>query len=97
MVEVVLARCDFMRRQGGGEALRRAFAEGREALAAADAKFCDPALRLPAYEAHCELQLGGGPEAARAVWENALKGESGTRGAPRGSGPLCLCLPVTTK
>eukprot|EP00873_Tetraselmis_striata_P018787 jgi/Tetstr1/439051/TSEL_027542.t1 len=77
VVEVVLARCDFLRRQGGGEALRRAFAEGREALAAADAKFCDPALRLPAYEAHCELQLGGGPEAARAVWENALKGESG--------------------
>lgn len=82
MLEVVLARCDFLRRRGEAEPLRAAFQQGREALAAADAKFVDAALRLPAYQAHCELQLGGGPEAARAVWEDALKGEAGAGPLP---------------
>eukprot|EP00193_Tetraselmis_chui_P021607 CAMPEP_0177787056 /NCGR_PEP_ID=MMETSP0491_2-20121128/21264_1 /TAXON_ID=63592 /ORGANISM="Tetraselmis chuii, Strain PLY429" /LENGTH=855 /DNA_ID=CAMNT_0019308331 /DNA_START=131 /DNA_END=2698 /DNA_ORIENTATION=- len=76
-LEVVLARCDFLRRQGSVEALRSAFKTGQEKVSAVDAKFCDPQLRLLAYQAHCELQMGGGVEAARAVWEEALKAETG--------------------
>jgi hypothetical protein len=102
-LEVVLARCDFLRRQGSVEALRSAFKTGQEKVSAVDAKFCDPQLRLPAYQAHCELQMGSGVEAARAVWEEALKAETGTDVAhsvveinrsARARARVCVCVCV---
>ena len=69
-------------------ALAAAFDDAESALAAASAPraWTDPAVRLPAYRAACELALGG-TAAAVAAWESALKGGGGGGG---GSAPASV-------
>lgn len=57
--------------------LREVFAEGTSKLLALNPEHCDPELRLPAYHAHCEIEVAGDLAAARAVWESALKASTG--------------------
>mmetsp|Transcript_8272 Transcript_8272/g.19831 ORF Transcript_8272/g.19831 Transcript_8272/m.19831 type:complete len:469 (-) Transcript_8272:1656-3062(-) len=78
-IAVILARCDSLRRQGKESMprLREVFKEGQEKLLALNPEHCDPDLRIPAYQAHCEMEVAGDIEAARAVWEGALKASTG--------------------
>ena len=91
-VEVVLARADAHRRCAAAAAatnaptapaaraaLAAAFEVGEAALVAFSSPhpWRDPGVRLPAYWAACELALGG-PAAAVAAWEAALKGGPGS-------------------
>ena len=76
-VQVVMARVDAKRRQAEGPdgmgALREAFAAAEGLMQSYFPGYLDPGLRITAYRADCELRLGKDIEAARSVWEAAMK------------------------
>ncbi|KAF5828241.1 hypothetical protein DUNSADRAFT_17991 [Dunaliella salina] len=55
------------------EELRAAFAEAAASLAAYWPSYQDRLLRLPSYQAHCEVHVLKDLAAARKVWEDTLK------------------------
>lgn len=72
-----MARVDAVRRQvtspDGISALREAFAAAASLMQSYFPGFLDPALRITAYRADCEVRLGNDIKAARSIWEAALK------------------------
>ena len=73
-----MARVDAIRRQVGSQAatidnLREAFSAAESLMQSYFPDFKDPALRIPAYRAECEVRLGKDMNAARGVWEATLK------------------------
>ena len=77
-IQVVMARVDAIRRQveakaAGMSSLREAFSAAESLMQSYFPGFVDPALRIPAYRADCEVRLGQDIKAARSVWEAALK------------------------
>ncbi len=76
--QVILARVDAIRRQvengtEGMGSLRAAFIAADGLMQSYFPGFTDPALRIPAYRADCEMRLGKDIKTARSVWEAALK------------------------
>ncbi|KAK9841647.1 hypothetical protein WJX74_009405 [Apatococcus lobatus] len=76
-MEVVMAKVDAVRRQVTGPegmpALREAFDAAASLMQSYFPGFLDPALRIVAYRADCEVRLGKDIKAARSIWEAALK------------------------
>ena len=72
-----MAKVDAVRRQVTGPeglpALREAYTAAASLMQSYFPGFLDPALRITAYRADCEVRLGKDIQAARSTWEAALK------------------------